>query len=615
MIKSLYEDDLTKSIKDMDVNELELTAISIRDFLIDNISKTGGHLASNLGVVEITLGLHKVFDFDRDKIIWDVGHQAYVHKILTGRAKLFPTLRKDGGMSGFPKRHESSYDFYDTGHSSTSISAAAGFAAARDLNGDNYDVISVIGDGSMTGGPALEALNNVGISRSKVIIVLNDNGMSISSNTGGISEHLDKLRTSTKYQNSKIYLKKALNMIPAVGKTLENTFADIKERIKYMLLSGGVMFEEFGLTYLGPVDGHDMEDVIKVFEQAKNVKGPVLIHFITKKGKGYRPAELDPNSFHGVGAFDKETGKALSKKSTSYSDVFGSVMLELAEKNKDIIAVTAAMCDATGLSPMLEKYPKRVFDVGIAEAHGVIFAAGAAANGLKPVVAIYSSFLQRAYDEIIEDVCLMRLPVIFALDRAGIVGADGETHHGVFDISYLLPLPNMTVLAPCDAVQLKEAMIYASKLNAPCALRYPRGDAETELLTGEAFAGKNIRVREGKDFDIYAVGTMLSNALKASDMLKADGISAGVVNIGIIKPFDASVMQTADVPILTAEDNIITGGFGQFLSSCCPEHKITIAAWPDQFIEHGSCTSLYSKYLLDAEGLYERIKKELESQA
>ena len=469
---------LPEDIKSMDENSLELLSTGIRAFLIDTISKTGGHLASNLGVVEISVGLHKIFDFPKDKLIWDVGHQSYIHKILTGRADQFSTLRQNDGMSGFPKRSESKYDVYDTGHSSTSISAAMGLAVARDLKKSDEEVIAVIGDGAMTGGPSFEALNNLGSLGLKVIIVLNDNGMSISEINGGLSEHLSKLRTSSEYQNTKNNIKKAINKIPDLGKPLSKGIAGLKRAVKYAIFSGGVIFEELGITYLGPFDGNNMSDVLRGLNQAKNAPGPVLVHFITKKGKGYKQAEQNPDKFHGIGAFDKETGVTLSKSQTSYSEIFGKKMFELAEKNDKLVALTAAMCTATGLDQMRDKYPKRVFDVGIAEAHACIFAAGLALGGMHPVVAIYSSFLQRAYDEIIEDLCLQKLPVTFAIDRAGIVGADGETHHGIFDLSYLLPLPNMTVLAPCDAHQLEDMLEYAISKDAPFAIRYPRGSAD-----------------------------------------------------------------------------------------------------------------------------------------
>lgn len=605
---------LPEDIKSMDENSLELLSTGIRAFLIDTISKTGGHLASNLGVVEITVGLHKIFDFPKDKLIWDVGHQSYIHKILTGRSGRFSTLRQNDGMSGFPKRSESEYDVYDTGHSSTSISAAMGLAVARDINKSDEEVIAVIGDGAMTGGPSFEALNNLGSLGSKVIIVLNDNGMSISEINGGLSEHLSKLRTSSEYQNTKNNIKKAINKIPDLGKPLSKGIAGLKRAIKYAIFSGGVIFEELGITYLGPFDGNNMSDVLRGLNQAKNAQGPVLVHFITKKGKGYKQAEQNPDKFHGIGAFDKETGATLSKSQTSYSEIFGKKMFELAEKNNKLVALTAAMCTATGLDQMRDRFPKRVFDVGIAEAHACIFAAGLALGGMHPVVAIYSSFLQRAYDEIIEDVCLQKLPVTFAIDRAGIVGADGETHHGIFDLSYLLPLPNMTVLAPCDANQLEEMIEYAVSKDAPVAIRYPRGSADmTKHIVGNGEIKNNI-ISEGKDVSIIAVGNMLNKAIRAADILKEHGIYAKVCSASVLKPFDDSIISSEDKLIFTLEDNLIRGGFGEYIAANYT-NKVVNLGWPDKFIEHGDCEYLYKKYELDAESIAERIRRELEGKA
>lgn len=605
---------LPEDIKSMDENSLELLSTGIRAFLIDTISKTGGHLASNLGVVEISVGLHKIFDFPKDKLIWDVGHQSYIHKILTGRADQFSTLRQNDGMSGFPKRSESEYDVYDTGHSSTSISAAMGLAVARDLNKSDEEVIAVIGDGAMTGGPSFEALNNLGSLGSKVIIVLNDNGMSISEINGGLSEHLSKLRTSSEYQNTKNNIKKAINKIPDLGKPLSKGIAGLKRAVKYAIFSGGVIFEELGITYLGPFDGNNMSDVLRGLNQAKNAPGPVLVHFITKKGKGYKQAEQNPDKFHGIGAFDKETGASLSQSKTSYSEIFGNKMFELAEKNDKLVALTAAMCTATGLDQMRDRFPKRVFDVGIAEAHACIFAAGLALGGMHPVVAIYSSFLQRAYDEIIEDVCLQKLPVTFAIDRAGIVGADGETHHGIFDLSYLLPLPNMTVLAPCDAHQLEDMLEYATSKDVPFAIRYPRGSADMTRHIEGSFELKNNVISEGKDVNIIAVGTMLNKAIKASEILKEQGIDAKVCSASVLKPFDDSIINSSDKLIVTLEDNLIRGGFGEYIAANYTNMVVNLG-WPDKFIEHGDCEYLYKKYGLDAKSIAERIRQELEGKA
>ena len=610
-----------QEIKNMSIKELEELAVSAREFLINNISKTGGHLASNLGVVELTLGIHYVFDSPRDKIIWDVGHQAYIHKVITGRGKDFKSLRKTNGLSGFPKRNESEYDVYDTGHSSTSISAALGMATARDLSKDNYEVVAVIGDGSMTGGPSFEALNNIGYERSKLIIILNDNGMSISKNIGGIFEHLSKLRTSTGYRNAKEKLKESLDNVPLVGSGLKSVLANTKDHIKYMLLSGGVIFEELGMTYLGPLDGHNIEDVIEALENAKNVDGPVLVHFITQKGKGYKPAEKDPNGFHGIGPFNPETGLSLSPAKKTYSDVFGDAIYSVAKSNDKITAITAAMCDATGLSKMEERYPERVFDVGIAEAHGVIFAAGQALQGYHPYVAIYSSFLQRAYDEILMDICLQNLPVTLALDRSGIVGQDGETHHGIFDLSYLLPMPNMSILAPCDADQLSAMVKYVSTKNSPFAIRYPRGKADISGVKNSKFTGTNKRLMSGNDIDILAVGTMVKTAIKAKELLEKRGVSCGVIDIAVVKDGTKPNPTIEDYLVdkhlhikkrmVTLEDNILAGGFGEFFSSLFAQgngvYDILNLGWPNIFIEHGDNDDLYKKYELDGEGVAKRI--------
>ena len=616
MSKNLTEYNFPEDLKTMSPDELNLLSYSIRDFLIENISKTGGHLASNLGVVELTIALHRVFDSPEDKIIWDVGHQSYVHKILTGRAGEFDTLRKLDGLSGFPKRKESPHDIYDTGHSSTSISAAAGIAAGRDLNGDKYDVIAVIGDGSMTGGLAFEALNNLGMSKSRVIVILNDNGMSISRNIGGLSEHLGKLRTSEGYLNAKASIKKSIEKIPGIGASLRGSIAKVKDRVKYAIISGGVIFEELGFTYLGPADGHDIDDLIEVLEHAKHVNGPVLVHVITKKGKGYRQAEIYPDRFHGTGPFNTETGHELSPSRVTYSEVFGRKILELADRDEKITAISAAMCDATGLGGFAVKYPKRFFDVGIAEGHGVTFAAGLACAGFKPVVAIYSSFLQRAYDEILEDVCLQKLPVIFALDRAGVVGADGETHHGIFDISYLSTAPGMTILTPASGKQLEEMLEYAASLGSPAAVRYPRGAAAVEPSIKERFTGKNIRISCGRDVDILACGTTYADGRKAVDILRDAGIDAGLVNIGIVKPGEYGFLKD-DAGIrnklyVTLEDNTLNGGFGEIFKAENDGLHVLSLGWPDKFIEHGSTDELKERYGLTPEAVAISVARALD---
>ena len=610
-MKKLTEYRFPEDIKKMSDRELELLAVEIRDFLIDNVSKTGGHLASNLGVVELTIAMHKVFNSPEDKFIFDVGHQSYVHKILTGRARLFSSLRKTGGISGFPKRNESEHDIYDTGHASTSLSAACGIAAARDIKGEHYEVIPVIGDGSLTGGLAYEALNNIGSRKSKVIVILNDNGMSISKNIGGVSNHLAKLRTSSGYTRTKNRVKTALSRVPVIGPLISEGLAGTKETIKYILSPEGVFFEEIGFTYIGPVNGHDIKTLEEALTAAKQSEKPVLVHVITKKGKGYRNAEKDPNKFHGIGPFDPDTGAEVKAGGPTYSSVMGEELLKLADEDDRITAITAAMCDATGLSAFAEKYPERFFDVGIAEEHAVTFAAGLALSGMKPVCAIYSSFLQRAYDEIIEDVALQGLPVVFAVDRAGVVGADGETHHGVFDISYLSTVPGMKVLAPCDGSQLRQMLRYALGLDSPCAIRYPRGKCIDGELT-VPFDGANIRISSGKDADIWAVGGMLDKAVEARSLLASKGIDAGIVDIAVPHPLDTSLVIEGK-PVFTVEDGIEEGGFGmQLRAALSGRQDVTVMAWPKGIIEHGSCDDLYRRYRLDGNSIAERVMEKLE---
>lgn len=614
MSKDLTEFNFPEDLKDMDIEQLNLLTYSIRDFLIGKIAKTGGHLASNLGVVELTVAMLKFFDTPTDKIIWDVGHQSYVYKMLTGRIKRFDTLRMLDGLSGFPKCNESVFDAFDTGHSSTSISVASGIAAARDLKGENYNVVAVIGDGSLTGGMAYEALNNLGASKSKVTVVLNDNGMSISKNIGGVSQHLGTLRSSNEYIKTKKVVKAMLNKIPLVGSGLSTGIGNVKDRIKYAVISGGVMFENLGFTYFGPVDGHNIQSMLDVFEQTQHVDGPVLIHVITKKGKGYRTAELEPNKFHGIGVFDPETGVELKKQELSYSDVFGEVICEEGDKDPNIVAITAAMGVATGLKAFSLKHPKRYFDVGIAEAHAVTFAAGLAKSGMKPVVAIYSSFLQRAYDQILEDVCIQNLPVVFAIDRAGIVGADGETHHGLFDLSFLSSLPNMKILTPANGNQLREMMKYALELNSPVAIRYPRGQCIINDKTNINFEGRNIRVLPEGKVDIWGCGKMLEIATDVQKLLVSRGISAGVVDVTTVKPMDLSLIGETSV-IVTIEDNVLLGGFGEKLKALLPNREVVSFGWPDKFIEHGTPQQLFHRYGLDAETIAERISEYLERKA
>jgi len=616
MKRDLTEYDFPEDLNNMSEDELELLSYAIRDFLVEKVSKTGGHLASNLGVVELTIALHRTFDSPKDKIIWDVGHQSYVHKILTGRAAGFDNLRQTGGISGFPKSKESIHDVYETGHSSTSISAAAGMAAARDIKHDDYNVVAVIGDGSLTGGMAYEALNNVGASKSKVIVILNDNGMSISKNIGGVSQHLGKLRTSSKYIDAKKNVKDALNKVPVVGPGISTGLSDAKDWLKYAILSGGVIFEELGFTYLGPVDGHDLKKLNEALELTKKVNGPVLLHVMTKKGKGYRNAELEPNKFHGIGPFDPDTGAQKCPSGITFSKIMGKTLVYMAEDDKDIVAIAAAMGTATGLNDFAREYPRRYFDVGIAEAHAVTFAAGLAKNGMKPLVAIYSSFLQRAYDQIIEDVCLQNLPVVFAVDRSGIVGADGETHHGLMDIAYLTSIPNMNLLTPSNGNELEAMMKYAFRLNKPVAIRYARGDCSYDASVYTEFNGKNQRLCSGKDIDIWAAGSMVDKAIDARNILAGRGISCGIVAVKTIKPLDMSPMSSNCRNIVTLEDGVVDGGFGQKMVSLVPASiKVVNFGWPDQFIEHGSCDDLYRKYRLDGASIAERISERFEGKA
>lgn len=613
MSKMIDKELAPKKIKAMSLNELELLSYEIRDFLIENIAKTGGHLASNLGVVELTIALHKVFDMPYDKLIWDVGHQAYVHKILTGRAEMFGRLRQTGGISGFPKRNESKYDFYDSGHSSSSISAAYGMAAARDLAGDEYEIVAVIGDGALTGGMAFEALNNVGASESKLIVVLNDNQMSISQNTGGITKHLSKLRTSRGYLNFKKHLKTTLKNIPNVGESIYRGAESLRDSLKYALVDGGAIFEELGFTYLGPINGNNLEETIESLAMAKRAEGPVLVHVTTVKGKGYKNAEVHPNIFHGVGPFDQSTGKPFISREKTFAQVFGEKMCDIADENDKAVAISAAMIDGTGLTKFARRFPTRMFDVGIAEEHAVAFAAGLALSGYRPVVAIYSTFLQRAYDQVMIDICMQNLPVIFAVDRAGNVGNDGETHHGMFDIAYLSSMPNMTVLAPADGAELREMLDYAMTLGGPCAIRYPRGSAGN-ISSGGWFTGKSRLIKPGRDCEIWAVGNMRERALAASETLEKRGYSVGVVSVSVIKPLDKDMIS--GIPgragkVVTIEDGAVCGGFGEMLAASFADGKekpeVLNIGWPDKFVEHGNTEDLYEKYGFSAESIAERI--------
>jgi len=604
-------------IKKLSIEQLEQLAKEIRQFLINNVSKTGGHIASNLGVVELTLSLHKVFSTPKDKIIWDVGHQSYVHKIITGRIDRFDTLRQLNGISGFPKSCESPHDSFNTGHSSTSISAALGFAKARDLKNEKYSVVAVIGDGAMTGGMAFEALNDAGRSPNNLIVILNDNEMSISKNVGGLSSYLNKIRTQPIYFKVKEDIGNILNSIPAIGKSAVKVLDRAKGTIKYLTLPG-IIFEELGFKYIGPIDGHNISELNTVLSRAKLLKGPVLIHVHTKKGKGYCHAEEKPDKFHGISAFEIETGEVISSSSPSYSDVFGEKMVELAEKNKDIVAISAAMRNGTGLDNFSKKFPDRFFDVGIAEQHAVTFAAGMAKSGLNPVVAIYSSFLQRAYDQILHDVALQNLHVVFAIDRAGIVGEDGETHQGLYDIAYLRHIPNMTIMAPCDYYELKDMLEYAIlKHNGPIAVRYPRGhcDKKMPLLDSINF-GKGLKIREGKDLTIIAAGNMVQTALDVADELKLRDISAEIINPRFLKPLDSELIIQSLAKTkrgVCIEDACIIGGLGssvlELMNQKDVDAQIKLFGFPDEPIIQGSKNDLYKKYGLDTASLVTQIIK------
>ncbi len=602
------------NLKRLTLPQLEKLAGEIRGLLIHTVAQTGGHLAPNLGVVELSLALHQVFDSPRDRIIWDVGHQAYVHKILTGRRQRFETLRQMGGISGFPKREESEHDIFGTGHSSTSISAALGVALARDINKEHYQVVAVIGDGSLTGGQAYEALNYAGHLERDLTVILNDNEMSIARNVGAMSGYLSKLRTDPTYYRMKHDVEYLLKRIPAIGERVANTVERLKDGLKYLVVPG-MLFEELGFTYIGPIDGHDIASLTDVLQKSKHMKGPVLIHVITCKGKGYAPAESNADQFHGVGPFCVESGEIIKNGSNpAYTAVFGDALIAAAEEDPDIVAITAAMPEGTGLKKFAARFPGRFFDVGIAEPHAVTMAAGLAAEGKKPVVAIYSTFVQRAYDQVIHDVCLQKLPVVLAIDRAGIVGEDGPTHQGVFDYSYLRHIPNLTVMAPKDENELRHMLYTAFKLSGPVAIRYPRG-CGLGVDTTEPFRkldiGRAEELRPGKDVVLLASGVMAAPCLAASDLLARHGIRAGVVNARFIKPLDEQLIRrlARDVGVIvTVEDNLLAGGFGSaVLEYVNAENlnwvKVFRVGLPDKFIEHGSRPQLLAKYGLTGEGI------------
>lgn len=584
-------------IKKIPADQLPALAEEIREFIIESLSKTGGHLASNLGVVELTIAMHRVFDLPKDKLIWDVGHQSYTHKILTGRKDGFETLRREGGISGFPKRSESDCDVFDTGHSSTSISAGVGYVRARELKKENYSVVSIIGDGALTGGMAYEALNNAASLKSNFIIVLNDNEMSITENVGGMSSYLSGLRTASAYTDFKMDVTKALNRIPGIGPGMVDAMRKTKSSIKQIIIPG-MLFEDMGLTYLGPVDGHNIPQLIKTFQEAKRFEGPILVHVLTQKGRGYELAMRHPARFHGAGPFDVKTGLPVGKSNPTYTDVFSTVMRKMGDRRKDVAAVTAAMMTGVGLKRFSNMFPDRCFDVGIAEEHAVTFAAALSLGGITPVVAIYSSFLQRAYDQIMHDVCMQNLHVVFAIDRAGLVGYDGETHHGIFDLSYLGSMPNMTILAPKNLWELSDMIKFAVDYDGPIAVRYPRGEAYTGLKEFRApiCLGKSEVIHEGSRVALLAVGSMVKMAEEVQKQLKERmDMDAALVNARFVKPIDEELLRSfADTYelVVTLEENVKDGGFGERVLAFAEEEDlpfgVEIIALPDRFIPHGS---------------------------
>lgn len=584
-------------IKKIPADQLPALAEEIREFIIESLSKTGGHLASNLGVVELTIAMHRVFNLPKDKLIWDVGHQSYTHKILTGRKDGFETLRREGGISGFPKRSESDCDVFDTGHSSTSISAGVGYVRARELKKENYSVVSIIGDGALTGGMAYEALNNAASLKSNFIIVLNDNEMSITENVGGMSSYLSGLRTASAYTDFKMDVTKALNRIPGIGPGMVDAMRKTKSSIKQIIIPG-MLFEDMGLTYLGPVDGHNIPQLIKTFQEAKRFEGPILVHVLTQKGRGYEPAMRHPARFHGAGPFDVKTGLPVGKSNPTYTDVFSTAMRKMGDRRKDVAAVTAAMMTGVGLKRFSNMFPDRCFDVGIAEEHAVTFAAALSLGGITPVVAIYSSFLQRAYDQIMHDVCMQNLHVVFAIDRAGLVGYDGETHHGIFDLSYLGSMPNMTILAPKNLWELSDMIKFAVDYDGPIAVRYPRGEAYTGLKEFRApiCLGKSEVIHEGSRVALLAVGSMVKMAEEVQKQLKERmDMDAALVNARFVKPIDEELLRSfADTYelVVTLEENVKDGGFGERVLAFAEEEDlpfgVEIIALPDRFIPHGS---------------------------
>ena len=607
-----------KDLKKLSILEKQKLAEEIRKYILEIVSENGGHLASNLGVVELTLALHTVFDFEKDKIVWDVGHQTYVHKILTGRREALKTLRKLNGIAGFPKTNESKYDFFNTGHSSTSISAALGMARARDLKKENYSVLAVIGDGALTGGMALEALNDVGYSKTKMTIILNDNEMSISPNIGGLNMLLSKLRTKRMYTRTNVIMKKRISEIPVVGKPIVKIVQTIKRSIKQLIIPK-MFFEDIGFTYLGPVDGHNIEELQSILTLSKQIDNPVLIHVLTKKGKGYEIAEKNPDKFHATGPFDIQTGNAKKAKGKDYSKVFGDKLIELAEKNDKIVAITASMKDGTGLTEFSKKFPERFFDIGIAEQHALGLAAGMAIDGMIPVVPIYSSFYQRGYDQVIHDIALQNLPVVMCVDRAGIVGADGETHQGTLDMAFFRLVPNLTILAPKDFRELEDMLAFAVDLKKPVVIRYPRGGEDKEPFEKHETIeeGKAEILKEGNDLSIVTIGKMVAKGMKIAKKLQDKGINAEVINARFLKPLDEQTIKKSiekNKKVITIEDGTIINGLGTAIKELIVDNhmediEIKAYAYPDMFIQHGSVEELEKIYHLDEEDIVEDVQQ------
>lgn len=602
-------------IKKIPEEKLPELAEEIRSFLIESLSHTGGHLASNLGCVELTMALHRVLNLPQDKLIWDVGHQAYTHKVLTGRQEGFEHLRQSEGLSGFPRREESCCDAFDTGHSSTSVSAGLGYVKARDLKKEKYTVVSVIGDGALTGGMAYEALNNAAELNTNFIIVLNDNKMSISPNVGGVSRYLSDIRTAESYTDLKMGVTRTLEKIPGVGRGMVDTLRKTKSSIKQFIIPG-MLFENMGLTYLGPVDGHNTKQLIKILKEAKRFEGPILVHVLTEKGRGYEPAMRHPARFHGAGPFEIETGLPLKKSEPTWTDIFSTVMRKMGDREPDVVAISAAMPTGVGLKRFANMFPDRFFDVGIAEEHAVTFAAGLALGGLVPVVAIYSSFLQRAFDQIMLDVCMQKLHVVFAVDRGGLVGCDGKTHQGVFDLSYMNMMPGMTIMAPKNKWELSDMIKFAVHHDGPITVRYPRGEAYTGLeeKREDIVLGKAETIREGGKIAVLSVGSMMEAALQAVDNMKEKGAQLTLINARFVKPFDKELLRSLaqnHTDVVTLEENVKNGGFGEQVLAWAEEERlplqIHIVAVPDQFIGHGSVSEQKKQTGLDAESITELL--------